>query len=25
MTCYAQGENGAVKVLFDRFDEETSR
>jgi threonine dehydrogenase-like Zn-dependent dehydrogenase len=27
MTCYAQGENGAVKVLFDRFhaDEESSR
>ena len=20
MTCYAQGEHGAVKVLFDRFD-----
>ena len=26
MTCYAQGEHGAVKVLFDRFeDKESSR
>ncbi len=24
MTCYAQGEHGAVKVLFDRFDDKES-
>ena len=24
LACYAQGESGAIKVLFDRFDTETS-